>query len=101
MFRIVVRLRVVRPYDGGGALRRVRLEVDGREVARLKQYRSVDLELAAGRHTVVGHMDWAASASRDVDLVEGEVVELEVALPLLGTWELLQRPQRALQIRRL
>lgn len=96
-----MRLRLVRPYDGGGAWRRLRLEVDGQEVARLRQYSSIDLDLAAGRHSVVAHMDGVASASRTIALVDGEDVRLEVALPLLGMWDLLQRPQRALQIRRL
>lgn len=92
---------MIRPYDGGGSLRRVHLEVDGEEVARLKQYHSVDLDLPSGRHTVAAHMDWAASASRDIDLADGEDVQLEVALPLLPMWDVLQRQQRALEIRRL
>ena len=45
---------MTRPYDGGGILRRLRVEVDGQQVAALKQQGSVDLELAAGRHVVLG-----------------------------------------------
>jgi hypothetical protein len=91
----------MRPYDGGGVLRRLRVEVDGRQVASLQQYRAVDLDLSPGRHTVVGHMDWVSSASLDLDLADGEDVQLEVALPLLPMWQVLQRPQRTLSIRRL
>ena len=95
------RLRIVRPYDGGGAFRRLYLEVDGEQVARLRQYRHVDLELAAGRHTVVARMDLVTSASLDLDLADGEDVELEVALPLIPMWDVLQRTPRTLSIRRL
>jgi hypothetical protein len=90
----------MRPYDGGGILRRVHLEIDGRQVARLRQYQGIDLQLPAGRHTVVARMDWVASASLDIDLAQGEDLQLEVALPLLPMWDVLQRPRRALHIRR-
>jgi hypothetical protein len=97
----VARLRVTRPYDGGGILRRLRVEIDGREVAVLKQYRSVDLPVPPGRHTVVGRMDWAGSASLTVDLAEDEELHLELALPLMPMWDRMQRSPRALSIRRL
>jgi hypothetical protein len=90
----------MRPYDGGGTFRRLRLEVDGEQVARLKQYEHVDLDLPRGRHTVVARMDWVDSASVDIDLADGEDLQLEVALPLLPMWDVLQRPRRALHIRR-
>jgi hypothetical protein len=92
---------VTRPYDGGGILRRLRLEVDGREVAVLKQQASVDLELAAGRHAVVGRMDWVGSAALEFELADDEELDLEIALPLLSSWDRLQRPTRTLAIRRL
>ena len=97
----MARLRVERPYDGGGILRRLVVEVDGERVAVLKQQRSVELELPAGRHTVVGRMDWASSATLEVDLAEGDDLRLEAALPLASMWDTLMRPRRALSIRRL
>jgi hypothetical protein len=97
----VARVRLTRPYDGGGILRRTRVEIDGDEVARLKQYQSVDLELPRGRHTVVAHMDWAGSATLDLELTDDGHLQLEIALPLLSMWDLAQRPQRSLVIRRL
>jgi hypothetical protein len=97
----VARVRLMRPYDGGGILRRVHVEIDGEQIARLKQYESVQLELSGGRHTVVARMDWAASAALDIDLADDERLQLEIALPLMAMWDLLQRPQRALIIRRL
>lgn len=92
---------MTRPYDGGGILRRLTVEVDGEKVASLKQQGSVDLELAAGPHAVVGRMDWVGSASLEFELAEGEELDLEIALPLLSSWDRLQRPTRALSIRRL
>jgi hypothetical protein len=97
----VARLRIERPYDGGGILRRLAVEVDGRRVAALKQQRSIDVELPPGPHTVVGHMDWASSATLSIDLAEGDEVRVEVALPLSAMWDVILRPRRALSIRRL
>jgi hypothetical protein len=75
------------------------VDVDGRRIGALRQYRSVDVELPPGRHTVAAHMDGVRSATLDVDLADGQQLHLEVALPLLSSWDLLQRPQRALAIR--
>jgi hypothetical protein len=97
----VARLRVERPYDGGGILRRLSVEVDGRRIAVLRQGRSADVELSPGRHTVVASMDWTSGAVLDVDLADGEEVRLEVALPLSAMWDMLWRPRRALSIRRI
>jgi hypothetical protein len=97
----MARLRLLRPYDEGGILRRLRVEVDGQEVAALRQYRSVDLELSPGRHRVVGRMDGVSSASLDIDLAADEQLQLEVALPLVPMWDRLQRTPRTLSIRRL
>lgn len=94
-------LRLMRPYDGGGTLRRLRVEVDGHEVATLRQYRSAELDLAPGRHTVVGRMDWAGSAALDIELTEGEELVLEIALPLISMRDRLERGPRTLVIRRL
>jgi hypothetical protein len=95
----VGRLRIERPYDGGGILRRLVVEVDGRRVAALKQRQSAEVELAPGRHTVVGHMDWASSAALEIDLAEGDDVRMEVALPLSAMWDVLRHPRRSLSIR--
>lgn len=99
--RLVARVRIERPYDGGGILRRLVVEVDGRRVAALKQEQSVEVELPPGRHTVVGHMDWASSAVLEMDLADADQVRLEAALPLTAMWEVMRRPRGALSIRRL
>src|SRR5687768_10689604 len=94
-------LLVQRPHDGGGILRRLVVQVDGREVARLKQGESADIVLSPGKHTVMGSMDWTGSPALDVDLAEGEQVRVEVALPFSVLWNMIRRPSAALSIRRL
>ena len=94
-------LRVERPYDGGGILRRLTVEVDGRRVASLRQRQSAEVELPPGRHTVVGVMDWTSGATLHVDLADDDELRLEIALPLVATWEAMRRGRRALSIRRL
>jgi hypothetical protein len=93
-------LNVQRPHDGGGILRRLVVQVDGREVARLKQGESADIPLPPGKHTVVGSMDWTNSPALDIDLAEGEQARVEVALPLSALWNMVRRPRTALSIRR-
>jgi hypothetical protein len=97
----VATLRLERPHDGGGILRRLRVEVDGREVAALPQGKSVAVPVAAGAHSVMGRMDWTSSPALDVEVAEGDEVRIEVALPLSAMWNMLRRPRSALTIRRL
>jgi hypothetical protein len=97
---VVVNLHVQRPYNGGGILRRLIVQVDGREVARLKQGESADIPLPPGKHTVIGRMDWTSSPAFDIDLAEEEEARVEVALPLSALWKMARRPLTALSIRR-
>ena len=97
----VARLRVARPHDGGGILRRLWVDVDGRRVAGLKQGQSAEIPLSSGRHTVTGRMDWTSSPELDIDLEEDEKVRVEVALPLSALWNMVRRPRTALTIRRI
>jgi hypothetical protein len=94
-------LQVSRPYDGGASLRRLFVEVDGREVAWLKQGQSVDLQVDPGSHSVVGHMDWTSSPVLELDVSDGERVAVEVAFPFSVLWNMILRPKSALSIRRL
>lgn len=97
---VVANLHVQRPHDGGGILRRLVVQVDGREVARLKQGESADILLPPGAHTVMGRMDWTSSPALDIDLAEDEPARVEVALPLSALWNMVKRPRSALSIRR-
>ena len=93
-------LRLTRPHDGGGILRRLRVEVDGHEVAALRQGESVTVPLPIGAHTVIGRMDWTSSPLLDLLLAEADEVHVEVALPLSALWNMVRRPRTALTIRR-
>ena len=94
-------LRVERPHDGGGVLRRLRVDIDGQNVAALKQGESAEIPVPSGTHTVTGRMDWTSSPPLDIDLVEDEQVRVEVALPFSALWNMVRRPQTALTIRRI
>ncbi|MGX5655521.1 hypothetical protein ACWKWC_12170 [Geodermatophilus nigrescens] len=94
-------LQVQRSHDGGGILRRLVVQVDGRDVARLKQGESVDITLSPGQHTVVGRMDWTSTPPLSIELVEDERARMEVALPFSALWNMIRRPRTALTIRRL
>ncbi len=94
-------LRVERPHDGRGIIRRLIVEIDGHRVALLKQGESVDLTVPPGAHSVVGRMDWISSPTLDVHVDEGEQARVEVALPISALWNMVRRPRSALSIRRL
>jgi hypothetical protein len=96
----VATLRLSRPHDGGGILRRLRVEVDGREVAALKQGETTAVPVPAGGHSVKGRMDWTSSPLLDVEVAEDEEVRIEVALPLSALWDMVRRPGSALTIQR-
>ena len=94
-------LHLQRRLDGGGILRRLLVQVDGHEVAGLRQGQFVRIPLARGTHSVVGRLDWTRSPALDVDVAADEEVRIEVALPFSAMWNMLLRPRTALAIRRL
>ncbi|SDZ07288.1 hypothetical protein SAMN05660209_04568 [Geodermatophilus africanus] len=94
-------LRVERPHDGGGILRRLRVDVDGRQVAELDQGESAEIPLPPGAHTVTGRTDWTSSPAFDIELGEDEQVRVQVALPFAALWNMVRRPRTALTIRRI
>ena len=94
-------LHLQRRLDGGGILRRLLVQVDGHEVAGLRQGQFVRIPLARGTHSVVGRLDWTSSPALDVDVAADEEVRIEVALPFSALWNMLLRPRTALAIRRL
>lgn len=97
----VASLRIQRPHDGGGILRRLRVEINGQRVAGLKQGESADIPLPAGTHTVLGRMDWTSSPTLDIELGDDDQVRVEVALPFSALWNMVLRPHTALTIRRI
>jgi hypothetical protein len=51
-------------------LRRLGVDVDGQQVAALKQGESVDIPVPAGTRGVVGRMDWTTSPALNVEVTE-------------------------------
>jgi hypothetical protein len=98
--RAVATLRLSRPHDGGGILRRLRVEVDGQDVAALKQGESVAVPVPSGAHSVRGRLDWTSSPPLEVEVVDDDEVRIEVALPLSAIWNMIRRPGSALTIQR-
>ena len=91
-------LRLSRPHDGGGILRRLIVAVDGREVAAVKQGESVAVRVPVGTHPVRGRMDWTSSPPLEVEVAADDEVGVEVALPFSAIWNMIRRPRSALAI---
>ena len=73
-------ITVRRALDAGGVLRRMKIEVDGQIVARLKRGAAQSVDVAPGRHVVRAHLDWQSSAPVEVHLAGTETVALEAAI---------------------
>ncbi|RBY85114.1 hypothetical protein [Blastococcus sp. TF02A-26] len=93
-------LRLSRPRDGGGILRRLRVLVDDREVAALRQGESAAVPLPAGTYTVRGRMDWTRTPPLTIEVADDDEVSVDVALPFSAIWDMVRRPGRALTIHR-
>lgn len=65
-------------------LRRVRVEVDGVVVARLRRGESVEIPLTVGPHSISAHLDAQHSPTLAVEIRENKVDLVEVALPPLS-----------------
>ncbi|MFE9959263.1 hypothetical protein [Micromonospora sp. NPDC005299] len=73
-------ITVRRAFDAGGVLRRMKIEVDGQVVARLKRGAAQSVDVAPGRHVVQAHLDWQSSEPVEVHLVGTETIGLEAAI---------------------
>ena len=65
------RIRLTRAPDAGAILRRMRFDIDGRPVARLRRGESTYVEVPAGTHEVRVRMDWLRSAPVRLHLTDG------------------------------
>lgn len=70
------RVRLMRALDAGALLRRMRFDVDGRPVARLRRGESTYVEVPVGTHEVQVRMDWLRSAPMQMHLSDGAAVSL-------------------------
>jgi hypothetical protein len=81
--------------------RRIRVDVDGTEVGRLRPGEHIDVPLTAGPHEVVAHLDAHHSEPVTVAVNGDEAVLIEVALPPLSLWRLITRGLEPIQVARL
>ncbi|MEW2594492.1 hypothetical protein AB0893_29190 [Micromonospora aurantiaca] len=73
-------ITVRRALDAGGLLRRIKVEIDGQVVARLKRGAVQSVDVTPGRHVVRAHLDWQSSAPVEVYLADTETIALEAAI---------------------
>jgi hypothetical protein len=92
-------LLVKRPFDAGGILRRLIVEVDGQVVARLRQGEQEAIPVEPGERMVQARMDWCTSAPLHVTLTGDERRTVVAALPLRALRDMVVRPRRALNLR--
>jgi hypothetical protein len=92
-------LVVHRPDDWGGRIRRLKIFIDGAEVAGLRPNESHTAELPAGLHHVRGQMDWATCAPLPIEVPDGGTVHAEVSLPYTKVFRAFVTPKRAVQAR--
>lgn len=81
-------LILTRPRQWADRLRRYRILVDGREVARLKAGEELRLELPAGEHRMIAQIDWCTSNLLPFGIRPNETTEIEVGASARG-WSLL------------
>jgi hypothetical protein len=94
------RLVLTRGDDSAGMLRRIRVTVDGVEVAWLKPRTAAEVEVPPGRHRVRAAMDWTTSPVLELVLVPGERAEVRVGLPFSMIWRMVTAPRATLTIER-
>jgi hypothetical protein len=92
-------LVIHRPNDYGGTFRRLKVYVDGAEVAGLLPNKTFTIEVTAGVHEVRGRMDWATCHPLPVQVPQDEVVTVEVSLPLSSLVQSFVARKRAVKTR--
>jgi hypothetical protein len=68
-------LTITRASDSAGLLRRMKVQVDGVTVARLRPSRTATVEVGPGPHVVQARMDWCSSPTVMVESDARIVVE--------------------------
>jgi hypothetical protein len=79
-------------------LRRIRVDVDGVRVARLRVGQTVEVEVSNGQRWVEARMDWARSAPLLVNLSGSGATTVELGAPF-SPIEMLRRPKTYLTCR--
>jgi hypothetical protein len=97
----VATLQIQRRHQRIAVLRRIRVEVDGKEVGRLRRGERIDVPVTAGTHEVAAHLDVQHSGPVPVVVGGDELAVIEVALPQEPVWRLLFTRPKPVQVVRL
>ena len=87
-------LTIKRLADSAGVWRRIKVEVDGELVARLRPKQSSSVFLSPGRHEVRAKMDWCSSPTVSI---EGQAT-VEIEYPFASWRKLLRHTDEAIHI---
>jgi hypothetical protein len=91
-------VRVERPLDAAGILRRVVIEMDGLPLMRVGHGKSAEARIEPGRHAVRARMDWHSSRTLEVDIADGETATVQVSYRFSSIRTVLQRSECAIHI---
>ena len=87
-----------RPWDATGLFRRLRVEIDGRRVARLRVKQSHKHPVAPGTHVVRARLDWMYRPALPVDVPAGTRKAVLVTPATRRFWLAFVRPSQVLYI---
>ena len=71
-------IEVTRKHAYNAMLRAIRIEIDGREVGKLRNDQTASFPVSPGSHRLVAKIDWMGSKAIDIDVREGEVQTVTV-----------------------
>ena len=95
---LMAELVVQRPWDATGLFRRLKIELDGATVARLRNNQSHVQEVRPGTHTVRAKLDWLSSPVLSIELQAHERLIVIVSPGVRSIGASLFRPSQALHI---
>jgi hypothetical protein len=90
-------LTLVRRRDVTALIRRIHVELDGKDVAKLWWGHSIELKVPDGVHRLRARLDWTTSEALTVDISSNGAV-VEVRSPMSTLWRNFVRPHRALKL---
>lgn len=100
--KLVPALLVTRnAHDEAGLLRRIKVKVDGKVVAKLRPQQQVELDLAVGEHVILAQMDWFTGGPVTLNFQENDFVRLKVSLSFVKSWRGFIEPKRGIIVERI
>jgi hypothetical protein len=93
-------LIIRRVDDSAGVLRRMRILVDGVEVAKLRPGRRTNVSVPPGVHRIRAQLDWCSSDDLDVEIGIASECAIEVEFPFSAVLRVFYRPKGTIKIRK-